>query len=149
MNVQIDAGPFEQAARRLERANLRPALQRAIEAGASDAAGDVRAAADRLPARGGLAAQVARTRITAKSTGGRFRGPGVRLVAEPGAVKDPRSVDRGRLLHPVFGNLNGQRSVVQLVRRGWFSEPVREQAPAIRRRIETELAAELRRVGRQ
>jgi hypothetical protein len=97
--------------------------------------------AKRLPRRGGLARQVAKTRI---STQTRMRGPNanVRLAAASNAVKDPAAINRGRLLKPTFGH---RPWTVQQVRPGWFTEPLVRGAPLVRRSIEAAISGEVRK----
>lgn len=85
----------------------------------------------RLPSAGGLAAQVAKEpqRIQVR-TG---RTPGVRVVVgkkQGGA----RAANKGVIRHPVFGNR--EVWVDQKVAPGWFDDPLRSSAPAIRRDVE-------------
>lgn len=84
-----------------------------------------------LPRRGGLGARVARTKLPhrRRATG---RGAGLRVLAQPGAVADPRRIDRGRVRHPVFGR---GPWVLQDVPEGWFTRPMRDGAPTVRREL--------------
>jgi hypothetical protein len=88
--------------------------------------------AQRLPQRGGLAKRVAKTQVNAKT----FRGPnliGVRLTAARNALKDPNAVNRGRVRRPTYGH---KPYVIQLVPTGFYSDPLFDLKPEVRRRLE-------------
>lgn len=72
-----------------------------------------------LPKRGGLNQFVAKSRLSARTRGG--KNPGVRIVASKGS-SDIAAIDRGRLRHPVFGNRKVW--VTQRVTPGWFTDPM-------------------------
>jgi hypothetical protein len=84
----------------------------------------------RLPQSGGLADQVAREPARVQVRTG--RDPGVRVVIgrKRGGA---RQANRGVIRHPVFGNRDVW--VDQRVRPGWFDDPMRGEAPAIRRDV--------------
>jgi hypothetical protein len=93
-----------------------------------------------LPKRGGLADRVAResigtrTRLTGDSAG-------VRIQRKRG-----RSLNEGRLRHPVFGNRKVWKE--QSVSKDWFDKPIEDDAPAIRRglqRVMEDIAAKIAR----
>lgn len=88
------------------------------------------AARSQLPQRGGLAAEVAASRISS-STRTSGRSPGVRVTGKKSG-RDLRSIDRGRLRHPTFGRAPW---VNQAVKPGFFSETLTEQAPRVRREV--------------
>lgn len=92
-------------------------------------------AGKRLPKRGGLAAQVAREpqRIQVR-TGSRTAGVRIVVARKAGGA---RGANRGKIRHPVFGNRDVW--VDQKVPAGWFDDPLREAAPAIRREVERAL----------
>lgn len=81
-----------------------------------------------LPSRGGLGRRVARTSLPhrRRATG---QAAGVRIVAQPNAVKDPKRIDRGRIRHPVYGR---GPWVLQDVTPGWFTKPLEAGAPVVR-----------------
>lgn len=136
------AEEFRQMAARVNRLDFGRASRRGIEAAVKPLTAAVKAEpAKRLPRRGGLAAQVAKTRIVTQT---RTWGPNanVRLVAATNAVRDPASINRGRLLKPTFGH---RPWTVQQVRPGWFTAPLHEGAPMVRRSIEAALSAEVRK----
>lgn len=83
-----------------------------------------------LPRRGGLAARVAGAKYAVR-TRGSGRNVGVQIVASGGA--NLRSLDRGFVRHPVFGN----RAVwvTQAITPGWFTQPLEGEAPAVRREL--------------
>lgn len=97
---------------------------------------------DRLPQRGGFARLVAKTRfgVRVKVQGG---GVTIRIVAHPNAVADPGAIDRGRARHLTYGRKPWH---VQIVPKGWFSEPIRERAPQIRARVADSIRDALRKV---
>jgi hypothetical protein len=140
MAVDVDfseAGAvYRDISRRLAKASAEDVVTRAI-GDAIEATGPVleaaaRSGASRLPKRGGLAAVVAGTRINRKST--RRRGYyNLRLVAGKNAVRDPGRINRGRIAHPTYGRWPW---VFQNVQRGWFTEPLKAEAPMIRARAE-------------
>lgn len=99
---------------------------------------------DRLPKAGGLAARVAKTRIGIKSIS-RKGFYSVKIIAYPNAVKDPGAIDRGRVAHKAWGRWT-KPLLIQLVKKGWFSEPIREYAPTLRRRLSAALREALRKV---
>lgn len=128
-------------ARRVNRLDFGRASRRGIEAAVEPLKAAVKGGAGRLPSRGGLDKRVAGTRILTHS---RTRGntPSVRLVAGTNAVKDPASINRGRLLKPTFGH---RPWTVQQVRPGWFTEPLFKGAPLVRRSIEAAISGEVRK----
>jgi hypothetical protein len=81
-----------------------------------------------LPQSGGLAALVGRSKGTTKTFTG--RDPGVSIVFKGTAL----ATDKGYVSHPVFGNRGAWvRQPVQGA--GWFSETMRDSAPAVRREL--------------
>lgn len=87
--------------------------------------------------RGGLAERAARTSLPHRSrkTGQRA---GVRIEAKPShrTLRDPLRADRGRINHPVFGMAASRAPwVLQDVTPGWFSRPLEDGAPMVRREI--------------
>lgn len=109
---------------------LRRDLSRGIQRATVPLKKAARASArQRLPHRGGLGERVARSRISTRTRAG--RNPSVRITASAGL--DLRSVDRGRVRHPVFGNR--RTWVNQTVASGWFSGPMKASAPVVRREI--------------
>ena len=76
-------------------------------------------AATELPQRGGLAAEVARAKVTTRTRGG-GRNVGVRIEAKGKYV---RTTDRGVIRK------------TQRVPEGWFTETLQNAAPAVRRDI--------------
>lgn len=84
-----------------------------------------------LPRRGGLGRQVARTKLPHRRRAS-GQAAGLRVLAQPGAVKDPRRIDRGRVRHPTFGR---RPWVLQDVKPGWFTRPMTEGSPTVRREL--------------
>lgn len=140
------AKEFRELSRRLQRAAGAGVVSRAAQRGISASVPALTtaarvAASERLPGRGGLAARVAKTRMTTRVRTGRRAG--VRITAEPNTVKDPASIDRGRVAHKTYGKLPWQ---FQSVRPGWFTDPMKAGAPAVRARIARSLNTELRQI---
>jgi hypothetical protein len=105
-------------------------LKRELYAGMNRATKPLRAeaqkaAGSRLPHSGGLAALVAKSKLSTKILTG--RDPGVSIVANGLAAI---LADRGYVIHPVFGNREAW--VRQSVPGGWFSDTMRNAAPAVR-----------------
>lgn len=99
------------------RKELRKEINRETKPLKQDAKKNARAI---LPKRGGLARRVARSgfRTSTKLTG---PGVGVRIVGKgKRPALDIRSIDKGRVRHPVFGNKD--RWVTQSVTPGWFTK---------------------------
>lgn len=86
----------------------------------------------RLPKRGGLAKQIAKepARVQVR-TGAETAGVRIVIGKKNGGAQ---AANRGHIRHPVFGNRDVW--VVQSVPPGWFDEPMKDSAPAIRRDIE-------------
>jgi hypothetical protein len=85
----------------------------------------VRAGADRMPRRGGMAALVSAARVGVRFSKG--RNPGVQLQLSDKSKHDLRSLDRGILRHPVFGDRQVWRS--QKVPADAFSDEFAKEAP--------------------
>lgn len=79
-----------------------------------------------LPKRGGLNARVAKTRLTTRSGGG-----GVYVTSA--RRSQARSIDQGRVRHPVFGNRDVWSTTN--VRTGWFTRPMLAGKPIARREL--------------
>lgn len=100
-------------------------------------------AADKLPHAGGLAEEVSsnrigtRTRLTGRSAGVRITMTGRISLS---------SLNAGRLRHPVFGN----RSVwvQQTVPAHWYDDPVHEDLPQIRKKIDGVMKDVARKIER-
>jgi hypothetical protein len=135
---------FQRLARKLEAAAaadvVTRAISSAIERSAPELEAAVHAGTQRLPQRGGLASRVAGTRIQRRirHSRGFFS---LRLIALPNAVADPGAINRGRVKHPTYGH---GPHVVQLVPKGWFTEPLKAAAPMLRARVEAALRSALK-----
>lgn len=146
MDVRINGEPFEQLAKRLKAAADPDVLLRGMDDSLKGLLPEVQAAAERgaerLPKRGGLSKQVARTRIGVKilTRGG---GLAAKFVAHPNAVTDPGAIDRGRVRHLTFGHKPWE---IQLVAKGWFTQPVRALAPRIRAKLAKDLSETMKKV---
>ena len=114
------------------RTELRKELNKGIKRAAKPLIPKARAEAlSRLPQRGGLAKQIAKEPARVQVRTGRT--PGVRVVVgkKRGGAQQ---ANRGVIRHPVFGNR--EVWVDQKVTPGWFDDPMKAGAPAIRRDIE-------------
>lgn len=87
-------------------------------------------AASRLPRGGHLNDRVARSKFTAR-TRTTPRTAGVRIVGAGNL--DLRSLDRGRVRHPVFGHR--KTWVNQHVTPGWFTDAMQKGSPIVRAEI--------------
>jgi hypothetical protein len=122
---------------------LRKELYRGIQRTTKPLKADARqAATQQLPSRGGLAAQVAKSKLSTRTRGG-GRNVGVRIVANGDAA---RSTDRGVVAHPVFGNRGVW--VRQVVLPGWFTDTMRAGAPAVRKELLQAMSIVARQVTR-
>ena len=106
---------------------VRKELNRGLQQAAKPLIPKVRAAAEKLPSRGGMNTHYARKRYRAQVRTGQ-RTAGVRIVAPK---TDPRVDGEGRVAHPVFGR--PQSTVVQQVpeAKGFFSETLAGEGQAI------------------
>jgi hypothetical protein len=86
-------------------------------------------AATTLPQRGGLARQVARSRLTTRRRAS-GAGAGVRIQAR--GIDQLALIDRGLVVHPTFGR---RPRVAQPVAPGWFSRPMQAGAPVVRQEL--------------
>lgn len=147
--VRIGGGEaLDALAKRLQKAGnsdmVIQTIGEALDATFPDIEKAVARGTERLPQRGGLAAQVAKTRIGRKTT----RRNGyylMRVIAHPNAVKDPGAIDRGRVAHQAWGRWT-KPLLIQTVPKSWFSEPIRDLTPVIRRRAAAALQRALGKV---
>lgn len=103
--------------------DLRRELFRGIQRAAKPLKAAARQAAlDELPAAGGLAERVAGSKFSVRTRAG--RDPSVRVVGA--GDLDLRSLNRGRLRHPVYGHRS--RWVDQAVPPGWFDNAMERTA---------------------
>lgn len=143
------ADQLDDLAKRLKAAgngDLRKELLRGIRETNKPTISDIRASArSRLPHGGGLADTVARasigtrTRLSGKSVGVEIKGTSWRL-------RNLRSINAGRLRHPLFGNR--EHFFVQPVEPGFFDEPIEKRGDEILRGIEDVMADVARRVAK-
>lgn len=118
--------------KKLERGDLRRELLKSIRTAAKPLAEAARTSAlGTLPKEGGLNERVASSKITSR-TSLSTRSARVRLVSSMGRRR-LRDIDRGRLRHPVFGNRDVW--VTQQVTPGWWTKPMEDGAPAVRKAI--------------
>ena len=106
-----------------------------------------KAALEELPDVGGLAAEIAGSKFSAKTNTG--RNPSVRITAKgrpnrSGREHDLRSLDRGRLRHPLYGNRGHWYN--QAVKPDWFTEAMKKQAPEVRKEIVAAIDAVARKL---
>ena len=123
---------FSKALKHAGRTELRKELNRGMRTAAKPLIAKTRAEAlRRLPQRGGFARQVATEpqRIQVR-TGAKTAGVRVVVGKKRGGAK---AANRGVIRHPVFGNRDVW--VNQSVKPGWFDEPLKDSAPAIRREL--------------
>lgn len=139
-DIEIRGGrQADEIARAFEKAAVK-GLRRELQAGLTAATKPMRRAAkesalQRLPKRGGLNVLVSKARMSTRAG-----NLSVRIVAT--GMDQLELIDKGKVVHPVYGH--GPR-VVQSVPEGWFTEPMEESAPVVRR----ELAAAIDTVARQ
>lgn len=95
-----------------------------------------------LPRRGGLAAAVAGSSITFTPT---VKGDAVGVRITPTGSYDSRSIDAGRLKHPVYGH---PVWVEQQVKPGWFTRPMNAAEPRVRAALTAALKAVAERIVR-
>lgn len=88
-----------------------------------------------LPKRGGLADQIAASKLSTRT---RLSGRRVGVRIEARNAHDIRSLDRGRLRHPLFGNRD--HWFQQFVLKGWFSSPLLASGKSVRVALEGEMA---------
>ena len=116
------------------RNDLRKDLLRGVRKGSKPMIPDARAAAaESLPHRGGLAADVAGAKWVVR-TRMQGRGAGVRITGtwtSEGRLHDLSKLDTGLLRHPVYGHRK-QRWQAQAIRPRWFSDAMEALAPEIR-----------------
>lgn len=136
--VRINIHGEEQAAR-IARRLLRKAsggeLARELHTGMRMALagveGDIRASARRLPARNGLAAAVASSRIRVTYAA---NSSAVRATISANHEYNLAGLDKGTNIHPLFGNR--RHWYRQAVRPGWFTDPVEARTDDVRRAIQ-------------
>ncbi|MFN2384138.1 MAG: hypothetical protein ABR559_07740 [Gemmatimonadota bacterium] len=129
MTIQLKVrGAHELAAlsRRLKTAGNKRELERELFRGLNRAVKPIRAgvkasALETLPSGGGLAAIVAKSKITVRRrTSG--AGVGIRMVGSH--EHDIRAMDRGKLRKPLFGDK--RHWYMQLLQPGWWTTPTQE-----------------------
>lgn len=123
---------LSKALKRAGRGDLRKELNKAMKDAAKPLIEKTRAEArSSLPSRGGLAEQVAKepARVQVR-TGAQTAGVRIVVGKRRGGA---RSTDTGTIRHPVFGT---GRWVTQRVDGGWFSDTLRDSAPAVRPSLE-------------
>lgn len=136
--ISVDVSGRKQLAELAERINaaadrgIRRELTKALNESTEPAKDAVRQSAlDLLPKSGGLAALVAASRISTR-TSLRGRNPSVRITQRL-AGHDLKAIDRGRLRHPVFGNRSTW--VSQTVPAGYWTTPMERNARRTRREV--------------
>lgn len=121
-------------------------LRREVSRGLTRSTRNARTAAkanarQRLPKRGGLAAQVAASRIVTRNRLA-GRNPVVQIVGTN--ADNIRRIDKGTVRHPVFGHPD--RWVTQPVRRGWWTDAMKLNARDGRRELATVMDALARKL---
>jgi hypothetical protein len=136
------AEQFYALARRLKEADekdLRRELYRGLNRAMKPLTAAVRqSAVDVLPRKGGLGAEIARSKMrTQRRTG--TRSAGIKLIVtgtgagSMGRERDIAALDRGRARHPLFGNRG--HWYLQAVHPGWFSRPTDNSRPAVQEQL--------------
>jgi hypothetical protein len=113
---------------------LRKELLRGVRTAARSAIPDIEAAAAAdLPKRGGLAADVAGQKWSARSS---MAGPvaSVRIVGQ--GMRELKDIDQGVVRHPVFGNRDVWKRQTAGITPGFFSGTLQKKAPEVRRQID-------------
>lgn len=112
-------------------------LGEAAKRGSSDLEADLKKSAlATLPKKGGLAQLVADSAFTTRQTS-------VSFTIEVNNPRGIRSMNRGVLRHPVYGNRKVW--VTQRIRVGWWTTPTEKT----RRKVEDEMTSTLDRLARQ
>lgn len=110
---------------------LRRELLKAIQRGTKEAKSEVPESWGReMPQRGGLADRPLKVTTKTRASGNNV---GVRIVSASRDGYDLRSIDQGRLRHPVFGNFGTWAE--QRVPEGVVTRPLEESAPKVREEI--------------
>jgi hypothetical protein len=126
--------------------DLRKELNKGIRTAAKPLIKDARASArsGRLPDAGGLASRIAKTSMRVQTRTGDDAGVSIIAGKRRGAARDLN--DNGRFRHPVFGR---ESFVDQSVpgARGWFHDPMRAGAPAVRKDIEAAMDSVARQLA--
>ena len=116
--------------KRLARGDLRREMLASIrKAAAPLAEAAQKSAAENLPKSGGLAADVASSRVVVRT---RATGSSARVRLQETSRHNTRSMDKGRIYHPTFGH---DPKVVQRITPGFFSKPMEEGSPHVREAI--------------
>lgn len=124
---QLDA--LAKALRHLADKDLQRELYRGLNRATKPVKDDIRKSArSTLPRRGGLAERVAKAKLSTKRRTG--RAAGIRIVGTSGYDID--AMDRGRLRHPVHG---GPAWVEQRITDGWWTKPLEDSAPRVRKEL--------------
>lgn len=148
MSVEVRGGDeLARLGRRLKQAGageLRRELLREIRKTVKPTVAKIPAEArDILPRRGGLADIYAGHKISVRSNLSERRASVMILSNSPGRLRD---VNNGRLRHPLFGDRS--QWFPQRVPIGWFSQPIREDAPRIQlavRRVMSDISSKISR----
>ncbi len=119
--------------------DLRRELYRGLNRAMKPLITEVRASAlETLPKTGGLAAEIAGSKMrTQRRTGA--KSVGVKLIVtgptlgSMGRGRDIGAINRGRLRHPLFGDRH--HWYLQTVTPGWFSKPTDSSGPAVREQL--------------
>jgi hypothetical protein len=123
---------------------LRKELLRGIRTAARPMIPQVRAEARRrLPHRGGLAADIAKSKLAVRTRASGEK-TGVRISAQ--GRRSLREIDRGSVRHPVFGNRKVW--VGQKVTSGFFTEPLEHDADEVRTALRHVMGDVARRIER-
>lgn len=133
MVVRVEIHGEESAVRtgrRLIRAgdgNLARQIHWNMRAALAGVEGDIRASAQRLPSRNGLADEVATSRIRVTTAA---NGNTIRALITARHRYYLTGLNEGTNIHPLFGNR--RHWYRQAVRPGWFTDPVRSREDNVR-----------------
>lgn len=125
-------------------AGLRREITKAVTRTLRPIETDVRRSAVRtLPRRGGLGAEVSRSRITRSQ---RSTGDVVTVEISASHRYDIAAMNKGRVNHPLYGNRRHWYS--QRVRPRWWSDPTRRSGPRVRAALNDAMTTVARDIDR-
>jgi hypothetical protein len=134
MSTPVEARQIANLARELKaaaRGDLRRLLLKDIRPAARPLIDEAKKSAlENLPKSGGLAAEVASTEIKVRTS---LSGSYARLRLVGISPHRLRSLDAGRVRHPVFGDLSNW--VTQDIKPGWWTTAMEAESPEVRKAI--------------
>jgi hypothetical protein len=126
------------------RKDLQKELGQAINRAMRPVKDDVRQSAGTLPHHGGLAAEVAASKLTVRRRSSRGTA-GLRLVARNRLSL--YHLNQGEVRHRKGGKIGAGR--VQRIRPGWWTRPTEGAAPEVRRELTKAMNGIARKIGRR